>query len=335
MSELREQLIDCLHDRDFDTFDKLVVDLQAADAVSVVQIAYKVKHIEGFKQLVLQHPERNYSLVLQQLIACKDTTSLGLWLLESAPRTTIGQWDYKSYNDLKEKVDPQLYTAMIERQAQYLEPRFLMASARYHQREDFAQHAVQKLENFPLRHDQLEEYEREFLESLLLFNSLPLMEEMFARCSHRIVLHALTMEICSSYHPKNHLEILEEVLERYTPTAIQLDGLNASIQRLIEYQGSDMVVARFLMPYYNPHFQDGETFFLATYLDSEDDFLMFLEATPLDVQKEVFVRLSEPRVNNKPSHFGLLKTRIDDQELRLKLQEELQDTPHINKTRLM
>lgn len=335
MNELREQLVDCLHDRDFATFDKLVVHLQAKDSVSVAQIAYKVNHLEGFKQIVLNHPERNYSLVLQQLIACKDASNLGVWLLENTPHTTIGQWDYKSYNDLKEKVDPQLYTAMIERQAQYLEPRFLMASARYHKREDFAQRAVQKLENFPLKHDRLEEYEREFLENILVFNNLPLMEELFARCSHRMVLHALTMEICAMHRPENFLEILEEVLDRYTPTSLQLDDLNTNIQGFIDYQGSDMVVARFLMPYYNPHFQDGQKFFLATYLDSEDDFLMFLEATPLDVQKEVFTKLSEPLVKNTPPHLGLLKTRIDDQELRLKLQEELRNSTPTQKTRLM
>lgn len=336
MSELREQLVDCLHDRDFATFDKLVVHLQAKDSVSVAQIAYKVNHLEGFKQIVLNHPERNYSLVLQQLIACKDASNLGVWLLEKTPHTTIGQWDITTYSTLKEKVDDQLYNTMIERQAQYLEPRLLMVSAYYHTRIDFALQAVEKLQHFPLYPDRLESWETDFLVKLLSFNSIPLLENLFARCPHKIVVHTLALEICETlYSPRDYLQILDEVLDRYDPNDKQLKDLNQTILNLIEYRSDDGCVVQRLLPYYDPTFNDGEILSSALYLDDEKFFLLIADATPLEVQKEVFTKLSEPLVKNTPPHLGLLKTRIDDQELRLKLQEELRNSTPPQKTRLM
>lgn len=332
MSELRQQLIDLLHDKDFATFDKLVVNLEGKHTVSVAQIAYKVQHIEGLKRLVLNNPERNYSLLLQQLIACKDTSNLGVWLLEYAPKTTIGTTTYKT---LQGNVDAHLYVAMIERQSHYLEPRFLMVSARHHEREDFALRAVRQLEQFPLSPNQLQEFERQFLDDLLSFKSLSLLEEMFSLCSHRIVLHALAMQICCAHRPKDFVEILKEVLDRYIPTPNQLDQLNVCIQDLIEYENDDMDIVRCLMQHYNPHFKDGETFFYATYLKNELDFIMFLDVTPLEIQKNVLAQLAEPVVSNKPPQFGLLQNRIADQEVRMKLQCELENTPQDRKTRLM
>lgn len=324
MNEFKQPYIDLLHEGDFATFDNVMDAIQEQDAVGVAQIAYKVKHIEGFKQIILNHPQRNYSLVLQQLIAGQDN-SMGLWLLEQTPNTTVGRWDITTYADLKSQVDEPLYKAMIERQAQHLEPRFLMVSADYHNREDFAFQAVDLLQHFPLYPDRLDTWEVDFLVKMVTFKSIPLLENLFVRCPHKIVAHTLAIEICETLrYPSEYVEILDEVLERYEPNAKQIKQLNQTILNLTEYRSDDLCVVQRLLPYYDPTFEDGAILSSALYLDNEDFFLLLLDATPLEIQKNVLGKIkSLSSASTPPTHLHVLQNRIADVEVRMKLQNEV------------
>lgn len=335
MSESRQQFVDLLHERDFSTFDNIMESIEGKDAASVAQIAYKVKHIEGFEQIILNHPDRNYSLVLQQLIACQDS-GMGLWLLEHTPNTTIGRWDITTYRTLKDKVDDQLYLAMIERQSQHLEPRFLMVSADYHKREDFAFQAVDQLQHFPLYSDRLEAWEVDFLVKLVSFKSISLLENLFVRCPHKIIVHTLVLEICETlYRPSEYVDILDEALDRYEPNAKQIEQLNQTILNLTEYRSDDVDVVRRLLPYYQPAFNDGEILSSALYLDNEEFFLLLLDATPLDVQKRVLADITRPGLMNTPPHLHILQNRISDLDVRTKLQHEVGGVVALPKKRVL
>ncbi len=324
MNEFKQPYVNLLHEGDFATFDNTMGSIFDRDAVGVAQIAYKVNHIEGFKQIILNHPARNYSLVLKQLIACQDN-SMGLWLLEQTPNTTIGKWDITTYADLKSQVNDQLYKAMIERQAQHLEPRLLMVSADYHKREDFAFQAVDLLQHFPLYPDRLDVWEVDFLVKMVTFKSIPLLENLFARCPHKIVAHTLAVEICETLrHPSEYLEILDEVLDRYEPNDKQIKQLNQAILNLTEYRSDDICVVQRLLPYYDPSFKKGEILSSALYLDNEDLFLLLLDATPLEVQKSVLKNITSPSHSyTQPPHLHILQNRIADLEVRMKLHNEV------------
>lgn len=339
MPTLKEQLCQAVYKREFATFDKLIGDLDLAQAGGVAQAAYDVGHIEGFKNIVQTHPQRNYSLVFKQIVSQHDVSQkddeLALWLLETSPATTVGSWDPTNYGALRKKVSAPLYTAMIERQAQSLEPRFLMASAFHHKREDFAQRAIQQLERFPLYHDRkLEEYEIFFIVNMLSFKSVPLAEDFMARFPSRIVLHTMIGEICQSFDPEAFHPILIEVLERYTPTETHVEEVNSWINALLEYKNDNKKIVRCLMPYYNPHYNDGEIFLNSMYLDNENDFLLFLDATPLDVQKSTLAYFTQARLHIPP-HFEVLKTRIADLDVRAKLQEEVSSEGALLKKRVL
>lgn len=58
-------------------------------------------------------------------------------------------------------------------------------------------------------------------------------------------------------------------------------------------------------------------------MDDETHFRTFLDASPLDVQQKTFTYLTQDSTSYVPPHLGLLKSRIEDLEVRDKLQMEV------------
>ena len=337
MSNLIEQLKTTLANGDFATFDKLVVGVDDKTAVKISQMAYTAGHTAGMQMVVLQHPQRNYSLLFKDIVTTCDN-KLGLWLLEHAPNTTVGTMERHTNRDLRNQVNEPLYSAIIERQAKSLEPRFLMESACNNRRIDFAQRAVKELEKFPIHPDhQMQSYELKFIEHLLSFHNLTLVEDFCARFPSRNVIHNIAVTICDMYYGDNFVSILKEVLDRYTPTQQQTDELNDKIHLFVEYSGYDTSVLRCLMTHYNPYYKDGEGLYSAAYLNDLDDFLMFLDATPLDVQKMVLERFNGQTGIYPPDHLSVLQSRILDLETQLQLQEIVRpiENESVHKKRMM
>lgn len=331
--DLQQQLRHALEQYDFATFDNLVDHLDIGRAGKIAKTAYEVGHIEGLKRIVQLHPQRDYALALQYIISQNDS-AVGLWLLEHSSKTTIGLWDITNYGDLRNQVNEELYTALIERQVQYLEPRFIMASALHHKREDFAQTAIRKMERFPLYPDRKPDvHEMGFIHQMLGLKSVALAEDFMAFFPAGSVLHAMIGEICGSYKPEGFKPILVEVMERYNPTKEQIAEVNSWIHSLLEYD--EMEIVRCLMPYYDPHYNKGEIFITSMYMDDQTDFMLFLDATPLDVQKNTLKHVTQRTSGYAPPHLALLQSRIADLEVREKLHDEVGGVAANSKIRLM
>lgn len=70
-------------------------------------------------------------------------------------------------------------------------------------------------------------------------------------------------------------------------------------------------------------------------MDDENHFRTFLDATPLDVQKNALKHVTQKTSGYAPPHLALLQSRIADLEVREKLQDEVGGVAANSKIRLM
>lgn len=309
--------------QNWSTFEQLLEEVDPKNAVVAADIAYQEGRMEGFRRVVVAHPQRNYSVVLKHLLEKHDYDNAG-WVLDHTPHTTIRHipaGDWTAY--------PDLHMALVEREIRTLPPTVVLHKAATYQRMDFVDRAIEAIQPFPHQPNRpFTEREKSFIEALLGFvEHEELLKRLMGETPSPSTVHQVAVLLASSF---DHTNIsLKGVLAWYTPTEPQRQELvGALLEHLREVSGCYSTISA-LMTYYDPLVDGERVLEEAMWVKNKDVFTQALDKfswTSLDKVHQILkqtVDRESKRGLSPPTHWGLFVQRVEEERLRQVLLTQL------------